>query len=278
VSEIAIGTIRQPVRRLPITAADDGHVGPVTTVTLETSREEEDRMKINREGFLAAVSAFGLLLPTLAACDAAEDEGADGGLGGAAAGGEASGGATGGSAAGGEAAGGEAAGGATGGSAAGGEAEGGSGGGGGEAAGGSGGAGGSDPCVEDARIVVAFGTAAEDPVVSGEVVCGASSYFLGLAETASGGAGWYGEDCLEGEKNGFDICHPFSTVEGFANFSLAHVDSPDMIVPGESTLFTTALAEGITWVIINVDDPSRCWVGGHDVTYYDELGCQNRNP
>lgn len=212
-------------------------------------------MKIDREGFLAAVSALGLLLPALAGCDSTEDA-ADAGAGGAAAGGEASGGATGGSAAGGAAAGGSAAGG--------------------EAAGGAaGGAGGSDVCAGEDPYVGVELDSGENHEIFGQAACaGGTAYKLGLAETASGGAGWYGEDCLPGEKNNFDICHPFAADDGLAGITLTHVATPDLIVPGESSLLSGELAEGITWVIIDADDPSKCWVGGQDVTYYAELNCQ----
>jgi hypothetical protein len=206
-------------------------------------------MTVDREGFLAAVAAPGLFAPGLSACDATEYEGADGGLGGSAG------------------TGGENAGGDIGGGLPGGAIAGGAGGGGGT--GETGGAGGME-CGSDCFIVnVVWGEEVTDGPQVGFVCGTATGYKVGFAETGARDDGWYGEDCLPGEKSGFDLCHTISA-DG-ANFS--SVATPDEIVEGETTLLRAELARNATWVVISADDASKCWVGGHDPSYYDELGC-----
>jgi hypothetical protein len=207
-------------------------------------------MKIDREGFLAAVAALSLLAPGLSACDATEDEGADGGLGGSAG------------------SGGESAGGDIGGGLPGGEIAGGAGGGGG-GGGGAGGAGGLECEPDFFSPGVSWGEEPTDGVTL-TFDCGtASGYQVGFAETGAGDDGWYGEDCLPGEKSGADLCHSVPA----AGTELSHVETLDEVVEGETTLLRAELVDGITWVVISADDAAECWVGGHDPSYYDELGC-----
>jgi hypothetical protein len=112
-----------------------------------------------------------------------------------------------------------------------------------------------------------------DEILARAYCTGGTSFKLGLAETGAGEAGWYGEDCLPGAQANFDLCHTFGSPDGAALISLLPVGSPDAVVPGETTLLSKEMAAGITWVIIDADDETKCWVGGHDVTYYADLNC-----
>jgi hypothetical protein len=201
-------------------------------------------MKVDREGFLAAVAALGLLVPGLQACDSSEDA-ADAGAGGEAAGGSGAGG----EAAGGAGAGGLAAGGG-GGSAAEEEVE--------------------DPCAgEDLLFSISWDEDVAEPLHV-DLRCGtASTYKFGIAETGAGANGWYGEDCLPGESSGYDYCHTFDTDGGL----LFTADTPAEVEEGSSTLVDVPLTPNLTFVIIDGDDPTKCWVTGNDPTYYDSLGC-----
>jgi hypothetical protein len=100
-----------------------------------------------------------------------------------------------------------------------------------------------------------------------------TGFDLGIAETESGEAGWYGEDCYMGTGS-YRHCHPFTGSTG----KLTSV-YPDIskVVKGKTTLFTEALAydsadrDRLTYVVI-FDDAS-CMVTGHEPAYYASFGC-----
>ena len=92
------------------------------------------------------------------------------------------------------------------------------------------------------------------------------TYLFGMAETGSGDEGWYGEDCLPGEINGKDVCHPV----GEEGAVLSSVSRPGS-VNDENTLLWKALHDAgkVTYVVVQ-EDTDDCWAFGHDPTYYTE--------
>jgi hypothetical protein len=92
-----------------------------------------------------------------------------------------------------------------------------------------------------------------------------------MAETGSTD-GWYGEDCLEGDFTGYDLCHYDVQPWGI---QLDTVTSPDDVVMNRTTLLTdtTANAGTITYLLFGNSDGS-CWTWGNDPSYYAELGCE----
>ena len=101
-------------------------------------------------------------------------------------------------------------------------------------------------------------------------VKGVDGFSLGMAETGSP-YGWYGEDCLEGQ-DGYQICHEFGSDSGF----LLTVYDPDDVASGETTLFSSSLADGVTYIVFDPSvpnlDPTTCWYGGDDPGYYQDFG------
>jgi hypothetical protein len=109
----------------------------------------------------------------------------------------------------------------------------------------------------------------------------ATGFELGLAETASGESGWYGEDCADGS------CH----VVGGTTMTFDAVDDIGGVVTtgaDQTTLFdadddgiadalTSGGAHRLTYVLRVVGGTSpgdgTCYVWGDDVAYYDDLGC-----
>jgi hypothetical protein len=106
--------------------------------------------------------------------------------------------------------------------------------------------------------------------------CDGEGFYLGIAETAAGEAGWYGEDCHLGG------CHRFDGLSG----TLAYVDDPEDVAWATSTLFdggsdglgdafTAEDADRLTYVlqIVGGTHDTDCFVWGHDVTYYAADTC-----
>ena len=96
-------------------------------------------------------------------------------------------------------------------------------------------------------------------------------YFLGLAESGSGGLGWYGEDCVSDDA----ICHDLGR-DDYVSLSSAHPDAGgagiDAVVAGSTTLFHVGLWSGVTYVFFsNAGDTGYqtiANVGGDDPSYY----------
>ena len=91
-------------------------------------------------------------------------------------------------------------------------------------------------------------------------------YFLGLAETGSGDAGWYGEDCMS-----FDAqCHDMGAL---STLSLESVSAIDDVVPGSTTLFSTGLWAGVTYAFFSNEGAGDyeyiAHSGGDDTSYYE---------
>jgi hypothetical protein len=106
----------------------------------------------------------------------------------------------------------------------------------------------------------------------------ATGFFFGMAETASGSAGWYGEDC-KGSN-----CHE---VTGGTTLTLSSVNTQSAVVFGSTTLFDDdhdgqgdATADNgsdrLTYIIQleGGTDAGFCHVWGEDPTYYSgQTGC-----
>jgi len=99
-------------------------------------------------------------------------------------------------------------------------------------------------------------------------------YKFGLAETGNGENGWYGEDCVPGEKNGLDACHPIPA-EGM--LMLRDVATIPEVAEGTDSLLGEAEKDGVTFVVIrSTDENQGCWTWGHNPQYYkDALGCND---
>jgi hypothetical protein len=101
-------------------------------------------------------------------------------------------------------------------------------------------------------------------------------YFLGLAETGSGGLGWYGEDCVSDDA----ICHDMG--EGSVlSLSSVHPEvsglsasaSRAAVVAGSTTLFHVGLWAGVTYVFFsdegNTGYETVAHSGGDDSSFYE---------
>jgi hypothetical protein len=109
---------------------------------------------------------------------------------------------------------------------------------------------------------------------------GATGFFLGMAETASGDNGWYGEDCADqGDCHHITGSLPISA-------DLAYVETIGEVVPGSTTLFdggtdgggdafTADHADRLTYLfqIEGGEYDLDCYVWGDDPTYYAAEGC-----
>jgi hypothetical protein len=193
-------------------------------------------------GSFGVVVAVALLA---GACSSDDDEGADGGVGGAGAGGEVAGG-TGGTGAGGETAGG-----------AGGEA---------------GGAGGESGPPADPVFAISWN--GDNLVLDITTSAANGPYRFGIAETGADN-GWMGEDCLEGAFGGVDVCH---TVPVDGHLELMHMDAVDDVADG-MTLFKADMAPGLTYYVErNSLDFQGCWTWGEDTSIYEDVGCDVVTP
>lgn len=97
---------------------------------------------------------------------------------------------------------------------------------------------------------------------------------FGAAETGSGVAGWYGEDCLldpdDDRDGGYEVCHTF--LPGVTRLELRVVDEPSSVMAGESTMLFVSNPEAWTW-FLHVVDTGWCAAWGDDVSHYSSMGC-----
>ena len=104
----------------------------------------------------------------------------------------------------------------------------------------------------------------DDCTLSVEIAGGTGSYNLGMAETAAGDAGWYGEDCsTEG------ACHP---IDASLTLDSVHPDCggggiPD-VVEGSTTLFKSSLDSRSTYAIFDADY-ALVDCAGDDCSYFE---------
>ncbi len=106
-------------------------------------------------------------------------------------------------------------------------------------------------------------------------------YGFGFAETGNGMDGWDGEDCLEGTKDDYDICHSIPE-NGVLTLTSIHPEEGGMLsqlVEDETTLMNKAREDGITYMILRSDAESGmmtgCWTWGHNPQHYIDEGCNN---
>jgi hypothetical protein len=87
-----------------------------------------------------------------------------------------------------------------------------------------------------------------------------SGYYLSLAETGAGDAGWYGEDCISSGS----ICH-----EVLDSLSLACSSSVGDVESSVATLLCS-VESGTSWAFWGGDDWATVVAsGGHDPSYFD---------
>ena len=93
---------------------------------------------------------------------------------------------------------------------------------------------------------------------------------LGIAETGCGSPEncWYGEDCVYGDLSGsYRLCHPLQS----GTNTLLQVGSLEELVEGKTTLFSAVFEPYVTFYFEDFSGACRVW--GHEVSYYDGLGC-----
>ena len=118
---------------------------------------------------------------------------------------------------------------------------------------------------EPAAVEFSFSTSwTSDCSLSVEITGGSGSYNLGMAETAAGDQGWYGEDCsTEG------ACHPIDT-----SLVLDSVhpdcggDGISAVVEGSTTLFKSSLDPRTTYAIFDADYALQS-CAGDDCSYFE---------
>ncbi len=89
---------------------------------------------------------------------------------------------------------------------------------------------------------------------------GTAPFEFGMAQTGTN-AGWFGEDCLEGQGTTM-VCHTSDS----QSFTLKSVASIGAVVEGQTTLFDQADDGGITYYA--ADDEGGCVTTGDDPSYY----------
>jgi len=103
-----------------------------------------------------------------------------------------------------------------------------------------------------------------------------TGFYLGFAETAAAGEGWYGEDCAP------DGCHEFTAMTG----SLTYVDAPQDVdndhtlfnngTDGTGDVFTSDTHEDrLTYILqlVGGEHDGECYVWGDDPSYYVDEAC-----
>jgi len=104
-------------------------------------------------------------------------------------------------------------------------------------------------------------------------ISGLGAGTFGLAETGSGGEGWYLEDCVSA---GAIFCH--SVQDGTNSFVSVNERATGVEWDGEmdnnETLMQQDSVERITWAVFDSDGACVA-VGGHDPEYYGSAGCVN---
>jgi hypothetical protein len=121
-----------------------------------------------------------------------------------------------------------------------------------------------------------------DPVDSGghvsvEVVnSGAAGWYLGLAETAAGDGGWYGEDCAD------NLCHTSTQTSATIAYteSVSQVGNARTLFDGGNDglgdAFHTNGSDRLTYLLQLSGGPldGDCYIWGDDPSYYAGQGCQ----
>lgn len=100
-------------------------------------------------------------------------------------------------------------------------------------------------------------------------------YDFGMAETGAVADPWTGEDCYRGYTSGDGVsvgfCHFLSPSGGF----LQTVKAVEDVVDGATTLHSEWIEN--TYLLAEADS-GRCWVFGHDIGYFEGLGCTDIGP
>ena len=104
-------------------------------------------------------------------------------------------------------------------------------------------------------------------------IAGLGEGTFGLAETGSGGGGWYLEDCI---SPGASFCH--TVQDGTNSFVSVNERATGVQWDGEmdnnETLMHQEAAEKITWAVF-ASNGDCVAVGGHEPEYYVGAGCIN---
>ena len=97
-------------------------------------------------------------------------------------------------------------------------------------------------------------------------------YFLGLAETGAGAAGWYGEDCVSDGSH----CHMMTSADSLTLNSVhpeAGGGGIGDVAAGSTTLFHAGLWAGVTYAFFSNegagDYGTVAQSGGDDSSYYE---------
>ena len=122
-----------------------------------------------------------------------------------------------------------------------------------------------DGCVDEVEARFTFeDDAAGDPMMVVSLLnADPHGLRVGFAETSEGGAGWYGEDCRNGETD----CHPMAPQGG----TLSVVHDTAEVRFGATTYFDQGRLLGSAAVIW--DSVGQCTAFGADADYYATAGC-----
>jgi len=104
-----------------------------------------------------------------------------------------------------------------------------------------------------------------------------TGFYLGMAETAAGSAGWYGEDCLE---NG---CHQFNSMSGVLDYvsTVGAVTNDTTLFndgnDGTGDVYTSDGGDRLTYLVQLAGGSldTECYVWGDDPSYYASESCHN---
>ncbi|MEL6348561.1 MAG: hypothetical protein AAFV53_35985 [Myxococcota bacterium] len=97
-----------------------------------------------------------------------------------------------------------------------------------------------------------------------------AQYYVGLTETAAceEDTCWTGEDCFLGFGEYF-YCHP----AGRTGVELLYNGDFDNLLEGAETVFPDDRFQNNVTIYVEDATYGLCFVGGHDPSYYDGMGC-----
>lgn len=102
------------------------------------------------------------------------------------------------------------------------------------------------------------------------------TYDFGFGQTGTDADPWFGEDCIDGFSNSYDICHD-AEADGLTLDAVAMIDElgPDdgtVDTSNGKTIGWSKIKGELTYAVIR--DDGKCYTWGDDTSFYiDELQC-----
>ena len=128
-------------------------------------------------------------------------------------------------------------------------------------------------------LSVSWGSSSVDLTIG----AGSDWYYFGIAETGTSADPWTGEDCTYGyttsDGTNYNYCH---LAAGGATNSYAYggafsaLDAEtETVFPGATSTDGVSYADVCSYLVYAANDPTQCWVSGHDANYFAGWGCDS---